>query len=85
MLTVYNCCLQVRVIDCFVTEGIKVFYRVVLAVLIIYAKYHGKYLDVSRPRKVSNLLIQALFIDICLYRIHTVLIQTNTVTRHYSQ
>lgn len=45
----------VRVIDCFITEGMKVFYRVVLAILTLYAKYHAKKSSKPVPDIVAHL------------------------------
>lgn len=40
---------QVRIIDCYLVEGVKVLYRVVLSILILFTKYSGKILNCVLP------------------------------------
>lgn len=42
---IYYVNFQVRIIDCYLVEGVKVLYRVVLSILILFTKYSGKILN----------------------------------------
>lgn len=42
----------VRVVDCYLLEGVKIFYRVVLAILILYTKFNGR----SSSSNTGNIL-----------------------------
>ncbi|KAL3847322.1 hypothetical protein ACJMK2_018237 [Sinanodonta woodiana] len=44
----------VRVIDCYLMEGIKVFYRVILAILILYVKHLGRRSQRTRVETAST-------------------------------
>ncbi|XP_052057616.1 GTPase-activating protein skywalker-like isoform X2 [Mytilus californianus] len=44
----------IRVVDCFLLEGVKVFYRTALSILILFTKYSGKRTSVA-PRECNAL------------------------------
>lgn len=46
---IYYVNFQVRIIDCYLVEGVKVLYRVVLSILILFTKYSGKILNSVLP------------------------------------
>lgn len=46
---IYYVNFQVRIIDCYLVEGVKVLYRVVLSILILFTKYSGKILNCVLP------------------------------------